>query len=478
MFRKAILLSLISFVILLPAVKVCFAADVPSQLQQAAELKKRGYFKQAEDAYKTIVANNPATNDALKAQEQLIILYVITGRNIQAKDSLNKLTADFTANPELPASLYWIAKRCRDEGYTDEAATLFQRIVQQYPDSLYAKKAQLDAPRTNILSLLNTNDYTEAEVATDKLLADFAGHPALPEALYDIAKQCKEAGRYDKAKVLYQYILQHYPDCSYASKCRIHIPKIDIWKQIASGDFTAAAATEKFITDFSAHESAPTMVHGIARKYEEVNRFQDAKQLYHRVIQLYPESEAKEKSVLDVRKCDILTLIEAGKDSEALTAVNQMMSDFTGHWYLPYVISQDIAIRYYRRGMELENKNLTDQAVSKFEKAAAIWEKVISQLSGPGVTADACCFAGDSHLRLGNYQKAVAAYQKVITDYPMYRRRWHALASVGHIHEQMKQKGLMSVAEADGKTRAVYQQLIETYPESKASEHAKKWLGQ
>ena len=47
---------------------------------------------------------------------------------------------------------------------------------------------------------------------------------------------------------------------------------------------------------------------------------------------------------------------------------------------------------------------------------------------------------------------------------------------LANTYEKMKQKGLVSPAEADTKIRAAYQQIVDIYPDCKAATAAHNWL--
>jgi len=455
----------------------CFA-DAAGDLKQAADHKAKGYYKQSEDLYKSIIRDNAGTESAYKARQRLAILYIVTERANAAGEQIEAIKNEFAGRPDLPEALYWIAKRYSEEGHADKAASIYQQIISRNPDSRYAKKAQLDIPRTNVLSLLKSGKCSEADAAISKLLSDFAGNPELPETLYDIGRSCKGAGMYARAKGLYQYILQQYPQCSYAELCPLQIAKMDIWAMIASGDFAGTqTAIDKLITDFASAPELPDALHGIALRYEvkDVKRYQDSENLYQRIIQLYPSSGAAKKAAVDIDKSRALSLMASGNDAGVVDAVDKMIAKFPGQkQYLAQVISREIAMRYYNEGMA---QGTTPNSVDiSLRNATALWERVINQLGGPGVTAEACCYAGNSYLQLGDYQKALLYYQKVNSDYPMYRYGWRALAMAGHACQVMKKTKVLSAAEADAQTKAVYQKLVDTYTECKDAEYAKNWL--
>ena len=60
---------------------VCLA-DVSSQLEQAQTYQKDGQYEQVEAIYKAIVTDSPGTDFALTAQKELVILYILTKRDV------------------------------------------------------------------------------------------------------------------------------------------------------------------------------------------------------------------------------------------------------------------------------------------------------------------------------------------------------------------------------------------------------------
>jgi len=465
MFKRNIILFAVAAGFLFATAVECFA-DAAADLRRAKVCTTKGYLKEAEVICKSVIANYPG-RDALKAREQLAITYILAGRTQQAKENVEILTKELAGSEDLSAALYWIARTYRMKGYAEQAVNLYQQIISQDPNSRYAKKAQLDIPRTNVYALLNLGKYGEAEAAIDKILNDFSGYPELPETLYDIARQCKHKGRYEKAKMLYQYILEHYPGTSYGEMCPIQVPKMDIWAKIASGDFAGAqAATDRFITDFTNDPELPDALHGIALRYEvkEIGRYEDAQNLYQRIIQLYPTSESADKSKIDIDKCNIFSLMSSDDDSGVPAAVDKLMEDFKSKEYLVIVVCLDIAKRYYSMGLDCADAN---EAGSCLKKAAAIWEKALNQFTGYDscTLGQACYLSADCYSRIGDYSKAAQYYERLVSDYPSDSRYCDALFKIGVTYEKMKQAGLIAEKQANVKIQAAYQQLVETNPD-------------
>jgi TolA-binding protein len=124
---------------------------------------------------------------------------------------LNKLIADFSGHPRLPETLYWIARKYEDTGEFEEAKRNYQQIVQNFSDSPYTDRARFDIRGTDILILIKSGEVNEAEILTDKLIADFKNNPRLPEVLsqngaiyYGQASHYEKEDREEQSKEYYK----------------------------------------------------------------------------------------------------------------------------------------------------------------------------------------------------------------------------------------------------------------------------------
>ena len=177
--KKTLLVSLVSFGLLFGIAEDCLA-DVAAQLAQAEACGNNKDYNCAETIYTDIVQNYPGSNEALAAQRELTGLYIDMGNDAKAREALEKLIADFSEHPGLPGALSYIATRYRWSSKYEEAASIYQQIIQQYPDSSYAEMAQFEFPKMDVLSLvewgIEDGNDAEAQAAIDNLIADFDGH--------------------------------------------------------------------------------------------------------------------------------------------------------------------------------------------------------------------------------------------------------------------------------------------------------------
>jgi len=526
-------------------------ADVSAQLQRAAEYKDSGCYNQADELYNKIVSENPGTDNALKAQKELVLLSLKTKYDVQSnaneQTALDKLTADFAANPNLPAALYEIAVQYGKDRKYEKAKSLYQRIIQQYPSSPYAIKSQMDIPKTDIMELVvskrdsaaktaiekfisdysqssyiaealhdiayqwrwsknfeeaiktyqyvvdhwptneygmwsqmgvaksnvEAGNYDAAKPALDKLVQNYAGHPGLAEALERIALQYRKAGKFAEAKGLYQKIVQTDPNGVFGGRGRVKISEMDVLSTIVYGnDAAAETAINSFIVNFAGDAAVPAALTDIAWEYEKAGKYQQAKNVYQKIIECYPDNFRAGKAFIEITKGQILDFVKAGQDDKVSPEIDKLVAAFPNHAFLPDALCQ-IAENYYKKASQIEGPQRRDY----FQKAAEIYERIINVLSeSRNCVPQACYYAGDCYRELREYAKAIQCYQKVVDSYPTYGMAWSALFEVGYSYQQMTGAGLILKSEADAKAMAAYEQLLAKYPDCKAASAARSWL--
>ena len=113
-----------------------------------------------------------------------------------------------------PESLYDTARGYVQSKKYEEVKGLYQQIIQQYPSSPYASKAQMGIAEMDIISNINVGKISEAQAGINSLIANFSGHPDLPKALYYIGRKYRWSNQYGEARNHYQQVVQQYPDSS------------------------------------------------------------------------------------------------------------------------------------------------------------------------------------------------------------------------------------------------------------------------
>ena len=135
MIKRAGFLILLSFLCYYAEAKGDWFSGKSMQLEQAQAYERDGNDAQAETIYKQIITGNPDGNEALMAQEKLVLLYFGKGMESEAKTSFLKMTTDFCINKKMweavIETVYFVADRCDTPAKYEMAKELFQHVMSQ-----------------------------------------------------------------------------------------------------------------------------------------------------------------------------------------------------------------------------------------------------------------------------------------------------------------------------------------------------------
>jgi len=379
----------------------------------------------------------------------------------------------------VPAKLYSIAKRYDALNKHEEAKGVCELILKQYPNSSPASNAQIYLSKRNIVSLIDTKDYTKAQAALDKLTADFVDHPELAEAMYAIAERYELPGKYEEARSLYEQIVRLYPDSPYAAKARYDGPEIYIFSLIASGKYIEAQeAIDKFVADFVDYPRLPGTLYWFAKRLDAAGQYEQARNIYQQVAWQYPNDAHAIKALVEVSKVDALSLIQAGDDTAAQKVLDNMIADFNHEPDLPDVIFR-VADEYYNMAIGHKREGRNNQADEFYRKAIVVWEKMIQQLplSAEYTPRAYWCSAVVYSQELAEYQKGIEYYQHIVDNWPKYKYAGHAQFLVGKYYEKLRNSGAVPESEANAKIEQAYKSVIQNYPDSDSTPVAALNLG-
>ena len=295
-----------------------------------------------------------------------------SGKLADAHLRIEKLKADYGPDSQLPCALFWIGRKFEWSNKYDEAKDIYQQIIQNHAGDSYAQRARIGLPRIEVLTLVVSNSLEEAEVALDKLLADFATNPDLPGSLYWIAERYRWAHKWEDAKDLYRKIIQNYPDNPYAVEARLGLARLEVLALIASDNYGAAKkALDKLVTVSPTNPDLPETLYWIAEDFRWANQYETAKSTYLHIIENYPASSYASRARLGFAQANICSLISLGQPEEVQAATEKMKTEFAGYPDLPDVL--------YSIALRLEWSN-------NYEQAKAAYQQVPQE--SPGVNGD------------------------------------------------------------------------------------------
>lgn len=432
----------------------------------ATKYETSNHFEHAKNLCRKVVADYPGTKYAFRAQRKLLRLYISVGPKSSIQGAVDQLVTDFSYYPDMARTLRDLAKKLERQGELEQAKSMYEiaHTIQGLRD-----QAKLT------ISYISAGDYDQASEAVDKLIADFNEHSASPMALYDIAGKYAKSARYEEAKRIYEGIVTSYP----GADCALNAQRNLVMLYIGVADYEQArTALEELIADFAGHSALPAALCDIAGKYNGSGKFAQAKSVYQQIIQNHPDSPWASRAEFDLARTNIFSLIDAGDDTNAMAAIDTLIADFNNH---PDISTAVIiaAEKYSGKARLKQSEGLDEQARDCYQKSVTIRERIIQQLPPSAITPQAYYTAAVVYSqRLGEYQKGIDYYQKVVDDWPEYEYASFTQYFIGKYYEKLRDSGGLSKLEANPKIEQAYHALIEKYPDSEQAKYIAFDLGQ
>ena len=512
----------------------------PAQLEQAEALFKKGQYQDAETIYQQVIATYPGTDDAFVAEKQLAFLYIAWNKYQQAETAYNQLLANFLGHKDIAQAVHDIAYRYRCVNKHEKANELDQSVVATWPDSDYAVLGQMDiakcyvdqgdepnaeaatakllanysghaliaraihdiaqhyrytkkykkanelyqfvvetwpkaehalwAQADLIKSYLAQGDDTAAEPAAEKLLTNFNDNPLIARAIWDTGQHYRDLKKYEKANQLYKHVVENWPKAEHAVWAQADLIK----SYLALGDDSGAkAAVEKLIADFSWSEHIARAIHDTAWEYRKLANYSRANELDQYVIDRWPEDVQAMWAKMDMAKTDIAL----GNYAAADKTVDILIADFGDQPELPTAIFI-LGEQYYNKAFSCENQGQTAEAKSHFQKANAIWQRIINELPQSSITPQAYYFAARCYETLGEYDYAANYFQTVIDNWPDYQFCDVAHFLLARCFEKLANSGSIPKNEVAVMIRHTCEKLLADYPNSQIVKATKNLLEQ
>jgi TolA-binding protein len=405
-----------------------------------------------------------ADEDAeINKQKENIYLLIDAGKFSEAKAATEKMIIEFPGSAKLPEMLYWISGRFQALDRFEDAKQVCEQILRDYPDSPWAKRAKMGNAMTESMSLIMSGKYSEAKAVTDKMAADFAGEPDLPEMLFWITERYERVSRFEEAKDGYSLIVQNFPNSPMANKAKMGIAASGVMSLILAKDFDKAReAIEQFTDDFATSPDLPAVLYWITERYVWVDRLDEAKPVCQRIVENYPSSSYSDRARLRVAIADVMGLIKSQDYDKAQSAFDNVVANFKDHQDLP-LAAIIIGEKYYR------NRDITDSA----QRAKKVFQIAADTLPANPRSSEACCLAGDCCTELGQYAEAIPYYKRACDGFPQYGCspdskfdngfRTRALYMIGQSYQKLRDANNMSREQGETLIIDSYERLVREF---------------
>ena len=175
-------------------------------------------YNQARDLYQQIAQQFPDTEQGSRSRMHVITMDIFalldSGQSSAAQAMTNSMVSEFSQDGSLAIMLLGIGEKYQSLEKYEDAVTVYQRLIQLFPENWRASQAQFKISTVGVLQLIESGQYGAVQAAIDNLIAGFAQHADLPQSLYFIGRAYQRCGKDAEADVLYEKIIQDYPDSS------------------------------------------------------------------------------------------------------------------------------------------------------------------------------------------------------------------------------------------------------------------------
>jgi len=461
--------------------------------------------------------------DEIWPQMREAMTNIADGDEAGAQAAIDKLRTEFSGNQYLPVALHEIAKLYRlvgePVGERDKSLQLHQYIVDNWPSHEYTmwslrELAILENARGNVKA---------AQAITEKVLTDFADNEYIAFVGYEIAIRYQLFKNYEEAKQLYQYVIDTWPEqTDYARWCQAGLDEVNLAlanqaasvseikaqvklakSSIVNDDMKAAeAAINKLRISYPQDPHIAEPLFEIAECYRQFEKYEKAGQLYQYVADTWPQHVPARWSQLWVAVCHI----NLGNMQAAESAIDKLLAN---HPYSELMAGcfYEIANAYNRSGNYEKAKQFYQSVLETWpEYKHTVWAQIgqaqsniglgdnvageaiidtlVTKLAAnypdksdlPPAAAEVYYYVGSCCSKMGQYEDSTAYYQKVINGCPDSKYACRAQFGIGSNYQNLKKVGIISESEADQKTKAAYEQVLEKYPSCVVAAHAQAWL--
>ena len=392
--------------------------------------------------------------------KQSIFDLIIKGQYAQAMAQTEKLVTDFPADPCLQDALYLIARQYEWSDRYENAKEVYQQMLTNAPGDSWAGRANLGIAKTDVLFLIMSKS-SQAGEAFNKLVADFKDNPDFPDALYYIGRRYEWADKYEDAKAVYRQLMRSVStsDPNWADRSKLGFERANILSLIMSKDYDQAKdACNKLLGEgLSGHPDFPATLYWIAERYAWADKFEDARDFYQKIIQDYSTNAYAGRAKLGLSRVKVGSLIMSRNYSEAKKAFDELAAEgFSGHQDWPATLYW-IAEKY--------------KWADRGEDAKEFYQKVIQGYpNSPYAGKAMMCISivnVQSNIRLYHSDEAKKSIDKLVADFNGNPDLPEALWQIA---------GKYRWSNRYEEERAIYQEILERYPDSEYTSKIKLGL--
>jgi soluble lytic murein transglycosylase len=344
-------------------------------------------------------------------------------------------------------------------GDANAAFHLSRQVAEQYPNTSWYKRSLFLTER--MLIQLDRSEDAEA-----MMLRVQEEYPELADyAVYFLAEHHFSRLRFTRAAALYQHLTERYPGSFLVLRASFKRAQA----LLESFSFLpAAGAFERFLLDHPESDLAPEAGLGLARALTGAMDLAGAVRAYQDVSINYPGNSRDEEagqalalfreSGIDVPELSVDALYARGRNLFRARQYEKAYAAFSA------ILERDPA--HFQKADILLKAGVSLFHLGRRSEAAVVLERMIRENGQEGRGPEALNWLGKAYSRIGDRDKAVRTYLKIVTSYPGSEWADDALYLIGNAYR-----------EANDRENALkfYGRLAEEFPESSFADSAIWW---
>lgn len=281
----------------------------------------------------------------------------------------------FSSDMLLKVGVLYLTKMVTDPNALDNSAEYFEKYIKAFPDTPLTPMAHYYLG----FCYYNGRRFTDAMKTFQSFADKYPNSEFTPEAYFYYADANYNLGNFEDSVKGFTSVITKYPNHEKAEEALF----TKAWALLDLQREDEAIATMKTLVErYPKGKYSPSALFSIADYYYNAQRFEEALAAYKDVLAKYPDSEVSKK-IPDTLK----------------------------------ELSETVAYLDYEKGFTLFEQAKAKSDLNLYRQAAATFEEVVKKYPGTESETGSYANMGFCYEELGEFQKAVKAYDMVIKKY-------------------------------------------------------------
>lgn len=390
-----------------------------------------GFYDVATRYINQLFEEYPRTEKHIQAKLLLGQCYFFKSQYLKAYDTFQGL---LKYNEYKDATLFWLGETYLKGSDYKKAEKHYKQLINLFPDSIYTPQAHYSLGWT----YYSQNKFKKAKGAFLKLIRNFPIHPLTEDSSFKLAEAEYSLHAYENAIQYFKSYVLNYPKSRRHAQAYFYIAESYYFLENFLTAVTYYAKTAEVAYDNKLILMGKT---SMGWSYLELKKFKLAQQYFNDAYQF-----AQKRDILsdDILLGQATLFAEIGKHKEALEAYKQLIKKFPNSERIieaslglanTYYQTKnyDQAIKSYRAVIDASPDSKVQEKILEksyfglawaylksgdIDSAVESFETIKNNTASKTVKISALTQIGDAYQDVGQFQKAINFYDKILKEFP------------------------------------------------------------